>query len=69
MYVLAAFLDRFNRNRKGTQIEQLFLPLFHTREEYLGSQQNNIKQRYISQSTIENILIAVYLSVLLVLLK
>ena len=24
MYVVAAFLDGFNRNRKGTHIEQLF---------------------------------------------
>ena len=30
MYVVAAFKDGFNRNRKGTHIEQLFLTLFHT---------------------------------------
>ena len=30
MYVLAAFLKGFDRNRKGTHIEQLCLTLFHT---------------------------------------
>ena len=30
MYVLAAFLNGFDRNRKGTHIEQLCLTLFHT---------------------------------------
>ena len=27
MYVVAAFLDGFNRNRNGTHIEQLFLTI------------------------------------------
>ena len=66
---MATFYGGFDRNRKGTQIEQLFLTLFHTnikcKRIILGSQHNNIKQRYISQSIIENILNAVYLSVLL----
>ena len=30
MYVLAAFLNGFDRNSKGTHIEQLCLTLFHT---------------------------------------
>ena len=30
MYVLTAFLNGFDRNRKGTHIEQLCLTLFHT---------------------------------------
>ena len=69
MYLVAAFLDRLNRNRNGTDIEQFFLlyfiQIYSVREEYFDSQHNNIKQRYISQNIIENILIAVYLSVLL----
>ena len=31
MYALAAFLNGFDRNRKGTHIEQLCLTLFHTK--------------------------------------
>ena len=56
MYVLAAFLNGFDRNRKGTHIEQLCLTLFQTnikcKRRILGSQHNNIKQRYIISQSI-----------------
>ena len=71
MNVLAAFLNGFDRNRKGTHIEQLCLTLLHTnikckrRIFRFTAQQYQTAIRFSKYTKLESILIALYLSVLL----
>ena len=68
---IVAFLNGFDRNRKGTHIEQLCLTLFHTNikckiKKFRFTAQQYQTAIYFSKYTkLESILIALCLSVLL----
>ena len=71
MYVLAAFLNGLDRNRKGTHIEKLCLTFFHTnikckrRIFRFMAQQYQTAIHFSKYTKLESIWIALYLSVLL----